>query len=65
MLSRIPRIPASVIDNIVKNFKELKCVMEASYEELDNVEGIGEARAKAIKNGLRRLREQMTIDKII
>lgn len=65
MLSRIPRIPASVIDNIVKNFKELKWVMEASYEELDNVEGIGEARAKAIKNGLRRLREQMTIDKII
>lgn len=65
MLSRIPRIPASVIENIVKNFKELKFVTEASYEELDNVEGIGEARAKAIRNGLRRLREQMTIDKII
>jgi diadenylate cyclase len=26
------------------------------------VEGIGEARAKAIKNGLRRLREQIMID---
>jgi diadenylate cyclase len=65
MLSRIPRIPASVIENIVKNFKQLKWVTEASYEELDNVEGIGEARAKAIKNGLRRLREQITIDKLI
>lgn len=64
MLSRIPRIPASVIENIVKNFKELKWVTEASYEALDNVEGIGEARAKAIRNGLGRLREQMTIDKI-
>lgn len=65
MLSKIPRIPVNVIENVVNNFKELKEVMEASYEELDNVEGIGEARAKAIKNGLRRLREQFMIDKQI
>lgn len=63
MLSKIPRIPSSVIENVVKNFKELKAVMEASYEELDQVEGIGEARAKAIKSGLRRLREQIILDK--
>jgi len=62
MLNKIPRIPASVIENLVKNFKELKAVAEASYEQLDNVEGIGEARAKAIKNGLRRLREQIIIN---
>jgi diadenylate cyclase len=62
MLSKIPRIPVNVIENVVSNFRELKAVMEASYEELDNVEGIGEARAKAIKNGLRRLREQFMID---
>ncbi|MFU0824331.1 DNA integrity scanning diadenylate cyclase DisA [Clostridium sp.] len=62
MLSKIPRIPVNVIENVISNFRELKAVMEASYEELDNVEGIGEARAKAIKNGLRRLREQFMID---
>ncbi len=62
MLGKIPRIPSSVIENLVKNFKELKGVAEASYEQLDNVEGIGEARAKAIKNGLRRLREQIIIN---
>ena len=39
--------------------------MEASYEQLDSVEGIGEARAKAIKNGLRRLKEQFMLDKQI
>ncbi|WP_373897433.1 DNA integrity scanning diadenylate cyclase DisA [Haloimpatiens sp. FM7315] len=65
MLNRIPRLPANVIENLVNNFKELKAVVEASYEQLDNVEGIGEARAKAIKNGLRRLREQFIIDKQI
>lgn len=62
MLNKIPRIPANVIENLVKNFKELKGVIEASYEQLDKVEGIGEARARAIKNGLRRLREQIIID---
>lgn len=65
MLHRIPRIPSNVIDNVVTAFKELKAVMEASYEQLDKVEGIGEARAKAIKNGLRRLKEQVNIDKNI
>lgn len=65
MLNKIPRIPSVVIDNLIKRFRELKAVMEASYEQLDKVEGIGEARAKAIKNGLRRLREQIMIDKQI
>ena len=65
MLNKIPRIPFGVIENLIKRFKELKGVMEASYEQLDKVEGIGEARAKAIKNGLRRLREQIMIDKSI
>lgn len=65
MLNKIPRIPVNVIENVVNNFKELKQVMDASYEELDNVDGIGEARAKAIKNGLRSLKEQFMIDKQI
>jgi len=65
MLNKIPRIPVNVIENLVKNFRELKGTMEASYEQLDSVEGIGEARAKAIKNGLRRLKEKFMLDKQI
>lgn len=63
VIYKIPRIPLNVIENLVKHFKELKGIMDASYEELDNVEGIGEARARAIKNGLRRLKEQIMINK--
>lgn len=63
MLNKVPRIPSSIIDNLVKHFREFKGIIEANYEELDNVEGIGEARAKAIKNGLKRLREQVMIDR--
>lgn len=65
ILNKIPRIPSQIIENLVKHFKELQAVMEASYEDLDSVEGIGEARAKAIKNGLRRLKEQFMLDKQI
>ena len=65
MLNKIPRIPVNVIENLVKHFRELKGTMDASYEQLDSVEGIGEARAKAIKNGLRRLKEQFMLDKQI
>lgn len=63
MLNKVPRIPAQVIENLVKEFKELKLVIEADYDELDKVDGIGEARSKAIKNGLRRIKEQASLDK--
>ncbi|MBB6625028.1 DNA integrity scanning diadenylate cyclase DisA [Clostridium gasigenes] len=56
---KVPRIPTTVIENLVKHFKELKYIIEASTEELDKVEGIGEARARAIRNGLRRIKEQI------
>lgn len=63
MLNKIPRIPATVIENLIKSFKELKAINEASFDQLDKVEGIGEARAKAIKNGLRKLKEQFLLSK--
>ncbi|MEQ8154448.1 MAG: DNA integrity scanning diadenylate cyclase DisA [Clostridiaceae bacterium] len=63
IVSKIPRIPSSVIENLVKHFKELKNIIEATMEDLDKVEGIGEARAKAIRNGLRRIGEQVELNK--
>lgn len=63
MLSKIPRIPANVIENLVKNFKELKSVTKASIDELDKVEGIGEARARTIKNGLKKIYDGLQFNK--
>ncbi len=62
VLAKIPRLPMPVIENLVKTFGSLSSVMEATIEELDDVEGIGEVRARAIKEGLRRLREQVLVD---
>ncbi|ERK32540.1 MULTISPECIES: DNA integrity scanning diadenylate cyclase DisA [Clostridium] len=63
IVSKIPRIPSTVIENLVKHFKELKNIIEANKENLDQVEGIGEARARAIRNGLRRIKEQVELNK--
>jgi len=65
ILNKIPRLPSAIIENLIKHFGELQVVMKASYDELDLVDGVGEARAKTIKNGLRRLKEQFILDKQI
>jgi len=59
ILEKIPRLPVPVIENLVQRFGALRNVMSASIEELDDVEGIGEARARSIKDGLNRFREQV------
>lgn len=63
VLRKIPRLPFPVVENLVKTFGELKNILNASTEELDEVEGIGEVRARTIKEGLRRLREQILLDR--
>lgn len=63
LMNKIPKVPPIVIENLVKTFGQLKNVMQASIEELDNVEGIGEARARAIKEGLRKLQEKVLLNR--
>lgn len=63
VLHKIPRLPGTVIENVVRVFNSLPEILEASIEELDDVEGIGAVRAKAVKDGLRRLREQVLLDR--
>lgn len=63
VLHKIPRLPQAVIENMVQTFQSLPKILEASIDELDDVEGIGEVRARAIKEGLRRLREQALLDR--
>lgn len=63
LLRKIPRLPFAVVENLVASLYSLPKILEASIEELDNVEGIGEVRARAIKEGLARLQEKMLIDR--
>jgi diadenylate cyclase len=59
MLGRLPRLPLTVIERIVGHFGSLPAVLEASASALGDVDGVGPARARAIRDGLRRRREQL------
>ena len=65
ILQKVPRLPMGIITNLVETFGDLPSILKASIEELDDVEGIGEVRARAIKNGLKRLQEQVILDQRI
>lgn len=62
LLSKIPRVPLSVIKNLVDRFLNFQGIINATIDELDEVEGIGEVRARMIKEGLRRVQEQLFLD---
>ncbi len=65
LLNKIPRLPIMIMNNLVERFGRLPHILMATIEELDDVEGIGEVRARAIKEGLKRIQEQMFIDRQI
>ncbi|MGM9929596.1 MAG: DNA integrity scanning diadenylate cyclase DisA [Bacillus sp. (in: firmicutes)] len=65
MLHKIPRLPSLIIDNLVETFGNLTHIIDATVEELDEVEGIGEVRAKKIREGLRLLKNHLHTERII
>lgn len=58
ILSKVPKMPAFVIEKTIEAFGSLQGVCSSTIDELDDVEGIGEIRAKIINQSLRRLQEQ-------
>ncbi|MEG0872649.1 MAG: DNA integrity scanning diadenylate cyclase DisA [Clostridia bacterium] len=58
ILSKVPKMPTYVIEKTVEAFGSLQGVCSATIAQLDDVEGIGEIRAKIINQSLRRLQEQ-------
>jgi diadenylate cyclase len=65
MLQKLPRIPVPIIENLVERFGLLSHILRATIEELDEVEGIGEVRARSIKNGLKRMQEQLILEYVV
>jgi diadenylate cyclase len=53
-----------VAESLIKEFGSLKELLEASEEELDEVEGVGQARARAIHRGLERQRSLETTGEV-
>jgi len=65
VLGRIPRLPKLVVHHIVRSFGGLDELLGATDAELEVVEGVGEIRAKDIREGLRRLQEINLVDRYL
>ena len=65
ILNKVPRMPSTIVENLVKSFKSFQHILVAEISDLDNVEGIGEVRAKNIKQSLKRMQEQYVFDNVM
>jgi diadenylate cyclase len=63
LLSRVPRLPGAILDRLVDHFGGLQKLLAASAEELQAVEGVGETRARAVREAISRLAETSIIDR--
>jgi diadenylate cyclase len=63
LLARLPRVPEPVVTGIVARFGTLQKVLRATVDELADIPGVGDSRARAIKEGLSRLAETSILDR--
>lgn len=61
-LAAVPRLPRLVAQKVVNRFGDFDAILAADDEALAAIEGVGEARAMEIREGLRRLQEVDIVD---
>ncbi|WP_416829404.1 DNA integrity scanning diadenylate cyclase DisA [Ectobacillus polymachus] len=59
ILGKISKLPPLIIENLIQRFKNLHGICRATIADLDEVDGIGEVRAKKIRDGLKRIQEHL------
>jgi diadenylate cyclase len=65
LLARVPRLPGTVVDRLVEHFGSLQKLLAASIDDLQTVEGVGESRARSIREGLSRLAESSILERYV
>ena len=65
LLSKVPRLPASIVDRLVGHFGGLQKLLAAGIDELMGVDGVGEQRARAVREGLSRLAESSILERYV
>ena len=65
LLARVPRLPAAVVDRLVEHFGRLQKLLAAGIDDLQAVEGVGESRARTVREGLSRLAESSILERYV
>jgi len=65
LLSKVPRLPGPVVDRLVGHFGGLQKLLAATIDDLMAVDGVGEQRARSVREGLSRLAESSILERYV
>jgi diadenylate cyclase len=65
ILAHIPRLPEPVVKKVVADLGDLEAIVRASQRDLEAIAGVGNVRAREIREGLRRLQEHNLVDRYL
>jgi len=65
LLSMVPRLPGAIVDRVIAHFGSLQKLLAAGIEDLMMVDGVGEQRARAVREGLSRLAESSILERYV
>ena len=65
LLAKVPRLPTTVIERLVEHFDTLQKLLSAGVEELQIVDGVGELRARSVRESLSRLAESSMLERYV
>ncbi|MBP2475173.1 diadenylate cyclase [Crossiella equi] len=63
LLARVPRLPSPVQHQLVEHFGSLQALLAATSDDLQTVDGVGDVRARLVREGLSRLAESSIVDR--
>ena len=65
LLSKIPRLPGAIVERLADRFGSLQPLLAAGIDELMSVDGVGELRARTVREGLSRLAESSILERYV
>ena len=65
LLNKVPRLPGAIVERLVDHFGDLQKLLAANLDDLMTVEGVGEQRARAVREGLSRLAESSILERYV
>lgn len=65
LLAKVPRLPGTVVERLVDHFGTLQKLLAASIDDLQIVDGVGDTRARSVREGLSRLAESSILERYV
>ncbi|GAB3110599.1 DNA integrity scanning diadenylate cyclase DisA [Janibacter alkaliphilus] len=65
LLAKVPRLPGAIVERLVVHFGSLQGLLAAGVDDLMKVDGVGEGRARLVREGLSRLAESSILERYV